>query len=93
MNSGARDLAPIENWRGEDALVIRPHLDVEIRVLPPGGAAFLRALAEGLPLGKAAEAAAAASSAFDLTANVAGLIGWGLVRDLVIPKPNLPRLP
>jgi hypothetical protein len=88
MNSGERELAPIENWRGEDALVIRPHLDVEIRVLPPGGAAFLRALAEGLPLGKAAEAAVAACPAFDLTANLAGLMGWGLVRDLVIPEPN-----
>lgn len=93
MNSGERELAPIENWRGEDALVIRPRLDVEIRVLPPGGAAFLRALAEGLRFGEAAEAAVAACPAFDLTANVAGLIGWGLVRDLVISAPNPPRLP
>jgi hypothetical protein len=93
MNSGERKLAPIENWRGEDALVIRPHLDVEIRALPPGGAAFLRALAEGQPLGKAAEAAVAACPAFDLTANLAGLIGWGLVGDLVVPEPNLHRLP
>ncbi len=93
MNSGERELAPIENWRGEDALVIRPRLDVEIRVLPPGGAAFLRALAEGVPLGRAAEAAAAACPAFDLAANLAGLIGWGVVRDLVIPDPNPRRLP
>src|SRR5271156_5443446 len=41
MNSGEQELAPIENWRGEDALVVRPHLDVEIHLLPPGGAAFL----------------------------------------------------
>ncbi len=88
MNSGERELAPIENWRGEDALVIRPRLDVEIRLLPPGGAAFLRALADSLPLGKAAEDAEAACPAFDLTANLAGLVGWGLVRDLVTPAPS-----
>jgi hypothetical protein len=93
MNAGERELAPIENWRGEDALVIRPHLDVEIRVLPPGGAAFLGALATGLPLDKAAEAATAACPTFDLTVNLAGLIGWGLVRDLVVPEPNGRRLP
>ena len=44
MNSGERELAPIENWHGEDALVARPHLDVNVRLLPPGGAAFLLAL-------------------------------------------------
>src|SRR6202035_4795795 len=41
MNSGERELQPIENWRGEDALVSRPHLDVEVRALTRGGAAFL----------------------------------------------------
>ena len=29
MNSGERDLAPIENWSAEDALIVRPHLEVE----------------------------------------------------------------
>ena len=28
MNSGEQPLAAIEDWRGEDALVIRPHLEV-----------------------------------------------------------------
>jgi len=51
MNSGALTLAPIEDWRGEDALVARPHLEVEVRLLLPGGAAFLHALAAGRPLG------------------------------------------
>jgi Putative DNA-binding domain len=35
MNIGDIPLAPIEDWRGEDALVTRPVLDVEIRRLPP----------------------------------------------------------
>lgn len=83
MNSGERALKPIVDWCSEDALVVRPHLDVEIRLLPPGGAAFLHALAAGLPIGAAAAAALADNADFDLTRNLAGLIGSGLVRDLV----------
>ncbi len=88
MNSGEEELAPIENWRGEDALVSRPYLEVQIRALPPGGAAFLLALAAGRPLGQAAEAATADDPNFDLTGNLAGLIGSGLVRDIVHPGPK-----
>jgi hypothetical protein len=88
MNSGERQLAPIENWRGEDALVARPHLDVTVRTLPPGGAAFLLALAAGRPLGEAAEAALADDPDFDLTCNLAGLIGSGLARDIIVPEPK-----
>ena len=88
MNRGEQELAPIENWRGEDALLVRPYLDVEVRVLPPGGAAFLLALAAGWPLGEAAEAALADDPNFDLTGNLAGLIGSGLVRDIVVPEPK-----
>jgi hypothetical protein len=88
MNSGEQELAPITNWRGEDALVSRPHLEVEVRTLPPGGAAFLLALAAGSPLGKAAEAAFADDPNFDLTGNLAGFIGSGLVRGIVLPEPK-----
>jgi hypothetical protein len=57
MNSGERELAPIENWRGEDALVVRPYLDT---------GRFLLALAGGRTLDEAAEAAFAEDSNFDL---------------------------
>ena len=43
----------------EDALVTRPGLEVLVRRLPPGGAAFLARLAAGEPLGAAAAAALA----------------------------------
>jgi Putative DNA-binding domain len=86
MNAGERELAAIEDWRGEDALVARPGLEVEVRALPPGGAAFLLALAEGRPLGEAVEVAHADESMFDLTPNLAGLISWGLVRDIVVAQ-------
>ena len=85
MNSGERPLAAIEDWDGEDALVIRPHLDVEVRLLPPGGAAFLLALASGRPLAEAAEAALANHAGFDLTGNLAGIIGWGIAGNVILP--------
>jgi len=93
MNSGEQKLAPIENWRGEDALVVRPYLDVLVRMLPPGGAAFLLALAGGRPLDEATEAAFADNSNFDLIGNLAGLIGSGLVRDILLPEPEKYGLP
>jgi hypothetical protein len=93
MNSGEQELAPIENWRGEDALVARPYLEVEVRALPPGGAGFLLALAAGRPLREASEAARADDPNFDLTGNVAGLIGSGLARDIVLPQPKSCRQP
>ena len=86
MNCGEQALAPIEDWRAEDALVARPHLDVQVRTLPPGGAAFLLALAAGHSLGEAAAAALADHPDFDLTCNLAGLIGSGLARDIIAPE-------
>ena len=93
MNSGEQQLAPLENWRGEDALVARPLLDVQVRTLPPGGAAFLLALATGRSIGEATEAALADDPDFDLTCNLAGLIGSGLARDIIIPEPKGRRQP
>ena len=93
MNSGEQKLAPIENWYAEDALVARPYLDVQVRTLPPGGAAFLLALAAGWPFGEAAQAALADDPDFDLTCNLAGLIGSGLARDIIVPEPRSRRQP
>jgi hypothetical protein len=88
MNSGERGLAPIEDWRREDALVARPLLEVEVRVLPPGVSEFLLALAAGRPLGEAALHALAACPQFNLTNSVAGLIGCGLVCRIIPAAPN-----
>ncbi|HEY4846432.1 MAG TPA: DNA-binding domain-containing protein [Methylocella sp.] len=73
MNSGEMDLAPITDWRGENALVWRPGFDVEVRRLPPGAKIFLQTLAARNPLGEAAAAALAANASFDLAANLAAL--------------------
>jgi len=85
MNSGVRELAPIQDWQAEDALVVRPHLEVEVRLLPPGGAAFLSVAGAGHTLGEAAETAFADNPAFDLSGNLAALIGWGLAVEIVSP--------
>jgi hypothetical protein len=75
VNVGDMPLAPIEDWRGEDALITRPELDVEVRRLPPGAAVFLTGLAGGEFLGNAAAAAFEAALQFDLAVNLAGLFG------------------
>lgn len=88
MNAGEAELGPIESWAPEDALVCRPAMDVLVRRLPPGGAAFLAALGAGASLGEAAALAAEETAAFDLTENLAGLIGSGLAVALDQPTPQ-----
>lgn len=72
---------------GEDVLVTRPGLDVEVRGLPVGGAVFLLALMGGASLGEAAqlagEDAAARQQAFDLAANISGMLEAGAFQALV----------
>jgi hypothetical protein len=67
----------IETSGPEDALVTRPHLEVMVRLLPPGGAVFLTNLIVGEPLGVAAAAALAESPDFDLSANIVGMLAAG----------------
>ncbi|KXF74735.1 hypothetical protein ATN84_22850 [Paramesorhizobium deserti] len=76
-NRGDGPVGPIDAVEPEDALVTRPHLEVIIRRLPPGGAIFLMHLIEGGSLGMAAAAALEESPQFDLTANIAGMVGAG----------------
>jgi hypothetical protein len=79
MNAGETELAPVEDWSGEDALVLRPGLDALVTRLPRGGAGFLEALRRGAPLGAAVETAHAATPGFDIAENLAILLGAGLV--------------
>ncbi len=59
---------------GEDVLILRPDADVEVRLLPAGGAVFLRALGDGAAILDAMKAALASDSRFDLSGNIAGLV-------------------
>lgn len=70
------------DWQAEDALVTRPLFDVQVVILPPGGAPFVRALADGVPLGEAAGSAAGAHPEFDLALNLSGIFNAGAVAGL-----------
>ncbi|MGO4565015.1 DUF2063 domain-containing protein [Rhizobium sp. 2YAF20] len=79
MNVGDMDFAPIEDWVGQDALVVRPRMTVLVQRLPPGGAAFLYALGADANLATAVEKAATEAADFDLSANLAGAIQAGAI--------------
>ncbi len=64
---------------GEDALVLRPDLDVEIRRLPAGAVIFIETLRAGRSIGEAAEAALRSAPDFDLEANLLGLMTSGAI--------------
>jgi hypothetical protein len=71
-------VGPVETAAPEAALITRPGLEVIVRHIPPGGAIFLARLISGETLGQAASAAFEATSSFDLTANIAGMIEAGV---------------
>jgi hypothetical protein len=64
---------------GQDALVLRPGAEVEIRCLPAGNAVFIEALAAGASVVEAMQAGLAASVLFDLAAALTGLIDSGAI--------------
>ena len=83
MNAGEAELGPVEENAAEDALILRSDFEVTVRALPLGGAAFIAALRSGANLAEAAERAAGEDARFDLTGNLAGLIGSGAVIDFL----------
>lgn len=74
------DDAPIQlPADGEDALVVRPLAEVEVRHLPAGGGAFVEALLAGATLSEAARNSFRETPSFDLKMNLAGLISSGAI--------------
>lgn len=86
MNAGEMPLQPVTQWSGEDALVLRPLMTVEVHRLPPGAAAFLSSLAAGRPLAEAAERANGDAPEFDLVTNLVGLITSGAFSKIHTPE-------
>jgi hypothetical protein len=72
----------LSTWEPEAALVVRPELDVELHRLPPGGFAFIAALAGRASFTKAATMAAKEVPDFDPVQNLALLIDARIGVDL-----------
>ena len=85
-HQGAADLSRIDLARAEDALVIRPALEVKVLSLPLGGVELLDALSDGASLAEAVDRAFAANEQFDLPGQLAGLIGNGAIVRLIHPN-------
>jgi hypothetical protein len=79
LNTRGEDMLPVRLEGAEDALVLRPKLEVEVRRLPEGGASFILALREKKTLGEAAAIAFAVAPEFVLEFNLAGMIASGAI--------------
>jgi Putative DNA-binding domain len=77
--SNQTDDRTIDRWSAEAALVARPFIAVEVRRLPPGGFAFLRALSEGQTMAAAVAIATQAASRFEAARNLALLADANVV--------------
>lgn len=66
---------------GEDVLVARPEMEIEMRRLPPGGARFINALLDGTELGRAAGLAASVEG-FELSSNITIMLEARLIHNV-----------
>ena len=97
MNVGEGVPEPVDlEAGGEDTLIIRPAAEVEVRLMPPGGAEFVMELGAGKSATEAVKAALKDRDEFDPSANLAGLIsagafvGWRFEDEPQPPKPWRP---
>lgn len=65
--------------QAEDALILRPEAEVELRAMAPGGAVFLEALLSGNTVMEAWLEALGEEPDFDLAAHLAGLMDMGAI--------------
>lgn len=78
MNKRDGPVYPLRSGAAEDALITRPEQEVMVSRLPTGGAVFLLALLEDMPLGMAADTAFEHARDFDLPASLAQMITTGV---------------
>ncbi len=74
---------PTPQMRAEDVLITRPGYDPAPQCLPPGGAAFIQALAAGASLGEGLDKAREDAADFDLAATLALLLKGGAITSII----------
>ena len=80
MNVGAGVPCPVDTeGGGEDALVVRPAAEVEVRVVPAGTATFVRAIAVGAKITDATAFAIDDHPGFDLAGALSELLSIGAI--------------
>jgi hypothetical protein len=79
-HQGANEPRAPEHWRAEDAMITRPHADVDVRILPRGGYEFAAALLSGAALAEAA--APLAAEGVDPGPHLVGLIEAGAIANI-----------
>jgi hypothetical protein len=72
-------------WRPECALIARPHLDVEVRLISAPAHEFITALSEGCSVAVAVERASNQEQGFDLVEAFRALIETGAVIAFDLP--------
>lgn len=82
MNRADGPATSLKSSVAEDALITRPDMEVDVRLLPPGNATFLARLVNGATLAEAASIALDETSMFDITASIAGIIEAGIFTTL-----------
>jgi hypothetical protein len=93
MNIGDGAPGSLDLEAREDSLITRPAAEVEVRLMPAGGAEFVMELADRKPVTEAAKTAMRGSSEFDLRANLAELliagafVGWYYIGEQRSPIP------
>ena len=83
MNASDGDVRPVDLGQAEDTLIVRPDAEVTVRRVPPGGAAFVAALAKARRSAKRPPQAMADDARFDLAGNISGLIAAGAIAGIV----------
>jgi uncharacterized protein (UPF0276 family) len=77
------EAAPIDDWRAETILVLRPQAEVRLTAISPGAAAFLHGCARGATLAEAAAAGAQADDHFDFGGTLVALTEAGAFVDFI----------
>lgn len=87
-SSGRGSAEAVDMTAAQEAAVVRPALEVDLRLLPPGGHGFIDALMTGATLAEAAERASQQDRAFALADHLQGLFQIGAVTALRQSGPD-----